>query len=72
MKAYIKPDEETVWPNPKDPCEIEWKLRYGTLTKSEMMIAASYIQAYKSFFEKTQKDTNRYISGIKKKIQGDL
>lgn len=71
MKSYIKPDEETVWPNPKDPCEIEWKLRYGNPTKSELLIAASYISAYKSFFEKTQKDTNLYITNIKKKIRDE-
>jgi hypothetical protein len=67
--AYVKPDAETVWPNPKDPCEIEWKLRYDMPTKGELLIAASYVEAYKSLFNKTQKDILRYIRAIKEKLK---
>jgi len=66
--AYVKPDTETVWPNPNDPREIEWKLRYDTPTKEELLIAASYIQAYKSLFNKKEKDILRYIRMIKRKL----
>lgn len=37
------------WPNPEDPSEVEWKLRYArtTLTAQEALIAASMMNAYK-------------------------
>ena len=45
--TYIKRDNGTVWPNPADPLEVEWKLRYGRLTREEQLVAASFIAAYK-------------------------
>jgi hypothetical protein len=37
------------WPNPDDPSDVEWKLRYSrtTLTPAEALIAASMIHAYR-------------------------
>lgn len=37
------------WPNPHDPNEIEWKLRYApdSLTRADMMVAASVMSAYR-------------------------
>ena len=38
------------WPNPHDPNEIEWKLRYApdSRTRADMMVAASVMDAYRN------------------------
>lgn len=66
MKSYIVFDDEgCTWPNPLDPSEIEWKLRYGTPTRAELLQAASFLSAYKHLFTTTQKDAMYRIKRIK-------
>jgi hypothetical protein len=35
------------WPHPDDPTGIEWRLRHGEPTRSDLLVAASYIAAYR-------------------------
>jgi hypothetical protein len=70
QKTHIRLDNATVWPNPTDPKEIEWKLRYTRqLTDNERVLAACYIAAYKVLLRKTQKDSSSYIRMIKKRLK---
>jgi hypothetical protein len=64
---------DTVWPNPEDPSELEWKLRYGqrSLTDSDLMLAASFVSAYKELFNKPIKDSSFYLKAAKKEKQLD-
>jgi hypothetical protein len=64
MKTYVRFDD-TVWPNPLDPNDIEWKLRYGEPTKAELLQAASFLGAYKQLFTITQKDILYAVKKIK-------
>ena len=66
ISSYVKPSADTLWPNPCDPNDIEWVLRYGNPTESEKCVAASYINAYKALFSKTQKNAVKTMSAIKK------
>lgn len=65
MKTYLRFDDMT-WPNPDDPMDIEWKLRYGQPTQSERHIAASMIAAYKQLVNDPQRRRNEKIAGIRK------
>ena len=62
---YIKPTSDTIWPNPTDPSDLEWTLRYGMPTQEDLYLAASYIAAYRTLFDKTQKDLIKTVSKIK-------
>lgn len=43
---------ETVWPIVVDAhCDVEWPLRYGTPTRSDMLAAAAVIAAYRALTE---------------------
>lgn len=44
------PERGTAWPNPLDPNDVQWRLRYaqGSVTKADMMFAASVLSAYRS------------------------
>jgi arylsulfatase A-like enzyme len=66
LKTYVNFDG-TCWPNPLDPNEIEWKLRYGEPTKAELLQAASFVSAYKQLMHLTQKDVLYSIKKIKEK-----
>ena len=54
------------WPNPDDPREIEWKLRYGVPTRSELNAAAEMVAAYKQLVYLPQRSRNARVSGIRK------
>ena len=67
--SYIKTSVECCWPNPQDPNDIEWMLRFGKVDKSHLLVAASYINAYRSLFDLTQKELIQTVSAIKKKLR---
>ena len=45
--GWIKRGNGTTWPDPSDPREVEWKLRYGTPDRADLLWAAAVISAYK-------------------------
>jgi hypothetical protein len=70
MKAnLVFEDEGCTWPNPLDPNEIGWKLRYGSPTESELLQAAEFISAYRHLCTATQKDAVHRLKKIKEKIR---
>jgi hypothetical protein len=58
------------WPKPSgDVADIGWKLRYGTLTESERLTAASVIDAYVHLFNLPQKKRNERMKKIKSLVR---
>jgi len=54
------------WPTPNAATsELEWKLRYSTVTREEQLIIASVIQSYKALVFSTQKKRNYVCSVLK-------
>jgi hypothetical protein len=49
--SYVRLPNGTTWPNPVDPAEVEWRLRYGTPTRSDILVAASTMAAYRALVE---------------------
>jgi hypothetical protein len=43
---YLRLSDGTTWPDPHDPSNVEWELRYGEPTREQMLFAASVISAY--------------------------
>lgn len=58
------------WPNPDDPAEVEWRLRFARMlgleiTSGDRMIAASVMHAYQALIEMPQRERNQRISQIR-------
>ncbi len=50
--GWIKPTEDTVLPDPADPFDVEWTLRYGDPDRADLLWAAAVIGAYKHLMER--------------------
>lgn len=44
-RSYLQFDG-MVWPDPRDPTEVQWRLRYGDPTRRDHVRAASVLSAY--------------------------
>lgn len=58
------------WPNPDDPREVEWRLRFATtfgleIRSADRMVAASVMHAYRALIEMSQRDRNQRVSQIR-------
>lgn len=58
------------WPNPADPGEVEWKLRHLGMfgqqpSSSDLVMAASFMSAYRALIALPQKARNQRIEQIK-------
>lgn len=62
--SYIQ-IKDTVWPDPNDPDEVEWRLRHGTPTRSDLLIAASFMHAYRTLVHQKAKWRNEVIVRLK-------
>ena len=51
--GWFRRDNGTTWPDPADPLEVEWKLRYGTPDRADLLWAAGVISAYKHLMEES-------------------
>lgn len=60
--------EGTTWPDPADPNMTQWRLRYGSPTREDLMFAASVMHAYGYLFTMTQQDRNRRMETIKTRV----
>jgi hypothetical protein len=49
--GWIKPTEDTALPDPADPLDVEWTLRYGDPERADLLWAAAVISAYKHLME---------------------
>lgn len=63
---------DMVWPNPLDPGELQYRLRYGPpLTKGELLVAASHLEAYRYLIcELPQRTRNKRVSEIRTALNG--
>lgn len=53
------------WPDPADPREVEWTLRYGTPTREQVLVAASFIAAYKQLVADPQRARNDNVRRLR-------
>lgn len=53
------------WPDPADPLEVEYALRYGTPTRAQALTAASFVAAYKQMVGDTQHRRNANVAFIR-------
>ena len=58
--------ENMTWPNYDDD-QLAWRMIHapGTLTEADLLVAASYIGAYKALLERTQKERNDVCKKIR-------
>lgn len=63
--------ESMTWPNPADPLDVEWTLRYGTPTRAQLRVAASMIMAYKQLVADSVRSRNAKVSALKNAIGQD-
>jgi hypothetical protein len=54
------------WPNPDDPNETQWRLRYGTPTRADLLFAADVMCAYGQLVEDPQRRRNEKVAGIRR------
>ena len=47
---YVKPTEDTVYPDPRSVDDVEWELRYGG-ADAVRLAAASVVAAYAALFD---------------------
>lgn len=62
---------DTTWPVPAtdtDDGDTEWRLRYSTPTREDLLFAASVMAAYGSMIYSTQRKRN-YISSVIQDLQ---
>lgn len=60
--------EDMTWPNPTDPGEVNWKLRYGILDKTLAVTAASYVDAFCYLVMLPIEERERVVTLLKKKL----
>lgn len=57
--------EGMTWPDPTDPLDVEWSLRYGTPTSAQLRVAASMIAAYKQLVTDSVRSRNAKIAALR-------
>lgn len=58
------------WPNPDDPTDLEWRLRYGTLAPPDLHLAAEIVAAYKYLVTEPQRVRNVRVAQIRRAVKG--
>lgn len=63
--TWVRLENGTAWKRPGDALdEIGWRLRYGTPSTSDLLVAAETIAAYVALLAKSQKRRNEIASAI--------
>lgn len=58
--------DDMTWPAPgEELSEVEWHLRYGGVTRSDLVVAASVIAAYRELISAPRRKRERVIRGIR-------
>jgi hypothetical protein len=65
---YLRLPDGSSWPNPEDPNEVQWRLRYAPDRGAELT-AASYVQAYRDFFATTGRRRERVVTMVREALQ---
>ncbi len=66
QNSFVRTEEGTIFPNPNDPREVALRLKYGTPTKEDLLVAAEYMQTYSYLFSIPQKLVLKKMSMVKK------
>ena len=67
VNPYLRFDGMT-WPNPSDPNESQWRIRYGQPSREDLMFAASVMHAYAHLISLPQRERNERIRQIRGRI----
>jgi len=62
--------EGMTWPNPTDPNDVQWRLRYGTPRRRDILVAASFMHAYAHLIDLPQRERNERVSQIRAVAEG--
>lgn len=63
------------WPDPRDPLGVEWRLRHkratfgGEISTSDLMVSASYMDAYRALIALPQRRRNQLIEQMKQAMR---
>lgn len=63
--ATLRLLDGTVWPDPADPHEVEWRLRHTEASRGDVLVAAWYMEAYRALVRLTQKRRNEVCRQLK-------
>jgi hypothetical protein len=67
-KAYLHFDG-MCWPNPLDPLEVEHRIRTGIPNKSDLLVAASFMAAYRDLLALSKTKRSRRCRQILSALQ---
>ena len=62
---WTDPGRKMCAPHPDDPMDVEWTLRYGTPTREQALVAASFISAYRQLVNDSRTSREKKIAGIR-------
>lgn len=60
--------EGMTWPNPTDPADVQWRLRYGQPSKADLLVAASFMHAYAHLIDLPQRERNQRVNQIRASV----
>lgn len=66
--SYLRLPEKSTWPNPNDPREVQWRLRYGTPSREDLLFAASTMAAYSYLLGIPQRRRCSVVAQIRKAL----
>ena len=66
-QSFLVLPDDTTWPNPHDPNEVQWRLRYGTPTRSDLLVAAEVMAAYRALVHATSHRRAEVVRHLKPK-----
>lgn len=69
-RRHPRGDEEPgpTWPNPADPKLVQWRLRYGTPSRSDLLVAASFMHAYAHLIDLPRRERDQRIAQIRSEV----
>lgn len=65
VRAWLR-FEGMTWPNPQDPDDVQWRLRYGEPTRADLLAAASVMAAYAHLVSMPRRERESRIAGIRR------
>jgi len=60
--------EGMCWPNPTDPAMVQWRLRYGSPSHTDLMVAASFMHAYAHLIDLPRRERDQRVSQIRDRV----
>jgi hypothetical protein len=64
--------DDMCWPIPSNELDgLEWRLRYSSPTKSDLLVAASVISAYRDLVGKPRRLREKVVKNIRRAVLDD-